>query len=688
MARDETGDTLTQDFVYIPEDVVQAHLKEKERLRRVELKRAPRNHHKGGKNSERPFVMWDGEGPQDTGYSLFGSSAGDEICHPFLETEECLDLILECEKEIPNAIHVWFGSNYDVSMILRQLPWTCLNALKKFNATIWHDYELQHIPHKWLEIKKNGVTAKVFDIHSFFQTSYVNALLNMKIGGRQEIKHLTSEKARRSEFLYSEMDDIRSYWRLELKLGVQLCEKLRDTFLRAGFDVRSWHGPGALANMAMQRHKVFDAMAETPVDVRIAARYAFAGGRFEQFRGGLTWETIYNADKRSAYPAYARDLPNLSRGKWRRGRTYEPGKFAVYRIRYKSEYDPRRVYPLFRRLRDGTVVWPHECEGWYWAPEASLVANDNDAQFLESLIFDEEDDRDRPFAWIEEYYDKRQRLKARGDILEFTFKLIINSIYGQLAQRTGWDRKRNRAPRSHQLEWAGYITSSCRAAVYQVAKRCGDSLVSIDTDGIYSLADFDNMDYGKQLGQWDRETYNAGGIFWQSGIYMLANKTECQARECALADHVGVRYEKGKTRGLPKGQYKARDLMKALEENEPLRLNKKAFIGYGLAVNGQRDKLNTWIKVPHEIVFGGNGKRYHNTAHWCGKRGCGDLLHEFIPRPTRLHPSDTIHSFPHYLPWLENDAELEAQKNLAEAYALYDVNHLDDGEEWVRDYAA
>lgn len=672
MAGNKTGHTL-EDLIMVPAQIAHRELQQAVARAKYENRNPGRKH--GGKsipNAERPFIAWDGEGPQDAGYALFGSSEGDEICHPFLGTRECLDLVLARETEVPEAIHIWFGSNYDVSMILRELPWRNLAALKNFTETVWEGYELQHVPHKWFQVRKDGITVKLFDIQPFFGGNYVSSLLAMGVGTDDEIAHLTSEKARRSKFLYSEICDIREYWRLELRLMPVLAGKLRTTFLDAGFNVRSWHGPGSLAHMAMRRHRVPDAMQESSADVRIAARYAFAGGRFEMFRGGHIERTIHNADIRSAYPAFARNLPDLARGTWRRGRYFEPGKFGVYHIRYKAPFDPLRPYPLYTRLRSGEVLWSNNTEGWYWAPEARTVWQDECATFLESYIFDEANEESRPFQWIEDYYHKRQRLKEMGSPLELTFKLIINSVYGQLAQRTGWDRKLRAAPKSHQLEWAGYITSACRARVYEIARRCAGSLVSIDTDGIYSSDSINGLESGTRLGEWDLTTYDEG-VFFQSGIYALRKDGE---------------WLKGKTRGIPKGKYSPDQLLAAVQASEPLRLVKHQFTGYGLALNGQRDKLNTWEEIPVEIVLGGQGKRYHNTERWCRRNGhCADGVHEFIPRPVRFSPGDSVMSYPHYLPWLDSDPVIESKKRVVKDLALFDANHLAEDEEWAEQYA-
>src|SRR6266702_3970176 len=122
------------DWIVIPAAIVQKQMRIRERDRiwharqryTYPTKDKRQNHHaKDSKTAQRvnaPFIMWDGEGPRYAGYALFGNSAGYEICHPFLKTEECLELIMECESENPDAIHFGYGFNYDVSMILKDLP--------------------------------------------------------------------------------------------------------------------------------------------------------------------------------------------------------------------------------------------------------------------------------------------------------------------------------------------------------------------------------------------------------------------------------------------------------------------------------------------------------------------------------------------------------------------------------------
>jgi hypothetical protein len=680
-------------FIMVPRTAVLKRQRKREQDARArcsyEERNPKRNRHGVDRNGKRritrdkqefgrPFVMWDGEGPKDAGYALFGNSDGLAIRRPFLGTEECLDLLMQSAEDNPDAVHVAFGFNYDVSMILRELPKRHLRALHSHTRTVWREWRIEHVPHKWFKVCKGNTSIVIYDVRSFFGGNFESALADFRIGTEAERAHISTGKANRAEFVWAEIDEIERYWRRELILGVKLMEHLRQVFHDAGYVPRSWHGPGALARMALKRHKIYDAMAECPPDVRLAAQYAFAGGRFELFQAGRIGSCIYNADIHSAYPHFATFLPNLSRGRWRYTRDYVPNRFGVYYIRYDAPPDNGRPFPLFRRLPNGSVVWPNRTEGWYWNPEAECVADDEHAQFLDGWVFDEDDPTDRPFAFLAEYYNKRQRLKDAGSAAEYTFKLIINSIYGQLAQRVGWDKKRQRAPRTHQLEWAGYITSACRAAVYKAALQCGDKLVSIDTDGLYATAPVPVIE-GARLGDWEHAEYE-DGVFWQSGMYCLKREGE---------------WRKAKSRGIKKGSYTADDLLSALTNiscgnsectttEHHIHLKRRMFVTYGLAQQIGWEHHNTWRDEPHEYVMGG-GKRMHFP------RACQRLcnppahrLHQWSPTYGAGADDDDIRSKRHHLPWLDAPDDT---RDAMDDYQLFDANHLDDDDLWVLSYS-
>jgi len=631
------------------------------------------------------FIAWDGEAPKDTGYSLFGSSDGHELCHPHLGTIECLDLLLEAAAEDKHAIHVWFGGRYDWDEILRQeVPLRYLSRLKREGVVRWRGYRLQEIPGKVYRVSKDGTSIALFEIHSWFHKRYVEALRDYQVGTPDELEMMDSEKNRRAEFLWSEIAEIREYMQLELRLMPLLMEKIRDICLSAGFNPRSWYGPSALAKELLTRHKVKEHMAECPAEVTMAAQYAFAGGRFEPFRGGIVETVVSTRDRNSAYVYGALDLPSLANGTWRKGRQYEPGKFGVYRIHYhdRSPFDPLRPYPLFRRLPNGTVCWPRRVESWYWSPEAELVANDGSAQFLESWIFDEDDPSVRPFAFVEEEYRKRLLLKRLPDTnpsrhAQMALKWALAAIYGQTARRVGWDKRNMRPPGTHQLEWAGYITSHCRAWAYREAMAAikdGHKLISIDTDSITVIGELAaSPEEGQLLGQVKTDVAD-GGLFYQSGIYFLKENGE---------------WTSGKSRGVERRrktpELTPELLMKAIEENRPVQMtNRRRYVTVRMALNGNVETAGQWRESdnPNILHFGGGGKRYHNPLT-C-KAYCDGSLHGFIPKLYSNNPFDVL-SNPHPLPW-------KGQRKVFDEHDYHDTiwietRDLEPEEEWIADLA-
>src|SRR5258707_5193449 len=635
------------------------------------------------------FIGWDGEAPKDTGYSLFGSSAGHEICRPNLTTEECFDLLLEAKRENPYQCFVGFGGRYAGAEIPRQsIPLTKLARLKTSGTLWWHGYKLTECEGKIYTVAKAGVTVKIFEVTGWFHSTYVDALRNYGIGSKAQLERLQSEKNKRSEFLWKDIEDIKTYMRLELALMPELMERIRSICLDAGFDPRGWYGPSALARQCFTRHKVFDAMAQCPDAVNDAACYAFAGGRFEFFRGGIIG---YNctADKNSAYMHAALDLPNLRNGQWRRGRDYEANRFAVYRLRYPCKTrltDVSQPNPLFRRLANGNVCWPRRVEGWYWAPEAELVINDPAATFLESWVFDENNTSDRPFTFVQQMYHQRMGFQSmpKGNPsrqAEMAFKWALASIYGQLARAVGWNRKTKEPPRTHQIEWAGYITSKCRAEMHKVALACGDSLISIDTDSVTAMRPI-TVPEGTQLGEWKTERHDAG-IFFQNGVYFTGDLKDGQDGQVVRVSPDMV-WSKGKMRGMERkrgiGPVTPELLTEAINTGSAVKMNPKTrYVTTRMALNGQFDHHGEWRNHPGNVLrFGGGGKRYHNKGQ-CERR-CKNGVHVMLPGMQVSGNIFDMESYPHRLPWKHGEKAIDS-KLLAD-YCWIDTENIDSDDVW------
>lgn len=713
--------------------------KERARKHRHEMKTG-RTHHDSNYEymHEWPFVMWDGEAT-DKGYCLFGNSLGEEICEPGLTTNQCFNLMLKSKKNNPHRIDMIFGGRYDFSEICRQsIPEARLRRLEILGHTIvWHGYRIRKVGDKIFELSGGGYGVKItiYEAFGWFHKSYVKSLekyrigpwadpdkdmvtavqtvvemdapLNLKILYLAHHRHSYTDgdpqyaveniltdaevvqlfKYERNNFTWTEIELIRHYMRLEVKYGPDLMDAIRAPILAAGYKLTNWYGPSALSALVLKAAKI--KRTDCPECVVVASQYAYAGGRFEMIRGGHLFD-VYSSDKNSAYMAAALELPDLRFGEWRKGKDFEPGKFALYKIRYKSKFDPMRIYPLFRRTDKGMVTWNHDVLGWYWSPEAELVANDPDAEFLEALIFDEDPGVRRPFAFVADMY----RLRKRTPDLDKAYKWALASIYGHLARRVGYDKKKNQPPRFHQLEWAGYITSRVRAEMFKVAQQCGDLLVSIDTDSVTAMCPIPVQE-GTGLGEWESKHYQHG-IFYQNGIYALWKDGE---------------WVEGHARGVSEirghGAISPEVMLASIETGEPIKLARRTqYTTFRMALNGVGEAGEWREGNGTEISFGGSGKRKHSKRH----THCSDNIHAFRLRPAKsllnvpnLLPGESKEEFwvrwnafafdpceskKHLLPWRDKDFDNsidELRKYAHDVFMAPPKRNADPDDYWVYD---
>lgn len=610
----------------------------------------------------RAFVGWDGEGityPGDVqqSYVLFGASTGDRIAKPRLDTADCLDLLLGVERQNRDAVHCGFAVQYDCNMILKDLPMRHLWRLYRHGVVRWEGYRIEYRPGKWLAVKREDTFIRLFDVWGFFQSSFVAACERFLGEDDPELDRIREGKAARTSFTYDQLDTfIIPYWEGELRLLVRLMDSLRDDLTEAGIKLASWHGPGAVANSVFRRHGLQNAKGEVPKEVNRAAQYAYAGGRFELFQCGHHAGPVWQYDINSAYPTAIADLPNLSRGRWDRVKRFEPGSFGVWHIQYDSPGSPARLFsdpqPLFHRDRHGNVSFPPLVEGWYWTPEAELV---DPRCIQQGWVYRQAEDEKNPypFKFVNEMYETRRLWKSQGKSAEKALKLALNSLYGKMAQRTGW-KEGEPIPRWHQLEWAGFVTSATRASLFRaISLRSGASTVlACETDAIFSTQPLP-MDLGPGLGQWEETRYE-WITYLQSGFYYAGTAEGSVVEKYRGFDRGSVPYEavQDYLQGLDNGRFPTLEGITT------------RFVGMGLGMFTQA-VWRSWQQQPRAVHLGGGGKRAHVRALCSGCK-------EGRPLASTLHPLTIVtpggRSEPHDLPWL---AGAESELRRLDALAMW-----------------
>ena len=260
-------------------------------------------------DTERPFIGWDGEGgnefvchPDGTivckhRYILFGCShfPGDPLVGRDLSTETCLDYLLDVESKYPDAFHVGFAFNYDVNMILRDLESRKLRHLADYGMVHWHEYRIAYIPGKRFTVSRGNprrgekrISVTVYDVFGFFHSKYTTSLIKFGVATEEKLATITAGKDKRGSFIWSDIEYVKKYWQAEIAYMPLLMDRVREACYDAGFFIREWHGPGALAAYILRKRGVNEWHSkDVPVEAQIASRYAYAGGRFQFWRFGL-----------------------------------------------------------------------------------------------------------------------------------------------------------------------------------------------------------------------------------------------------------------------------------------------------------------------------------------------------------------------------------------------------------------
>lgn len=515
-----------------------------------------------------------------------------------------------------------------------------------------------------------GASFTLWDISSFFQCRFVDALGDKEKGYFVEYLHtelidgvyheiitwpddgfsidltiMKKMKKARSSFTTDQIDTIKSYCRDEVKALEKLMSRLREYLEEADllpYQSR-WLGPGACAATLLHRYHIKEHMYEsTPIGAVITTRslidakkMAFSGGRFELGQFGIHIGKLWYYDQHSAFPSIMPELPSLTNGMWRTVRGISKRPYSIIHIRWSLHSSV--FYPFFYRLSDGSIYYPSGSqsdegfEGWYWKPEVDMALKmlnegklKGSIEAIESWEFQPYSDV-KPFAFVHDIYNIRLQLKKSHSPVEKVLKFTINSIYGKEIQSLGWTSYMDgyiKEPTYHNIGYAGYITASVRAKMFEAIMQSPDSIVSIVSDGLFSLKQL-NLPLGDGMGQWEEHELD-GIISVAPGIYFslirLDHEPAEQERQEEFFDSKYLYYNgewfnsKPRYQGYDRGSITPDKIINVWKKRNPhskLWAESTRFVTLKSALSSEYmlEFLNTWRRIDRKVSTYPGGKR-------------------------------------------------------------------------------
>jgi hypothetical protein len=578
-------------------------------------------------NYRRPFIGVDGEGGELQGsheYLLLRAGHHAVESRVGLTFDECAGFIADLD---PQPIYVSYYFDYDVTMMIRELPKDRLKRLLNREERMlesgrgvmpidYHDFQIDYLPHKEFKVRRRldrGETKKrhyskwvvISDVGSFFQSSFVAALrkwYGTVVDGcwvpnpgesymGAIIDKIEEGKQQRNSFgQVTEYE--REYNKLEIKALQLLMEKFRAMCERVGLRPGKWQGPGNLVvaqfrRVGMPRNRDIS----LPARVREIANDGYYGGRFEALQFGEINGPVYQYDINSAYARTYRSLPCLVHGEWEQTAQLPKGGIFVADVSFEHK-EGMCLHTLPVRKHTGNIIFPRTGRGTYWSPEL-LLSRQHGTNLVvhECWVYTQRCDCQH-FDWVEDVYDTRREVgKNSGEGM--VLKIMLATIYGKMCQSVG------SAPYANPI-WAGLIVSTVRCQLCSAALDGGNGsdVVMLATDGLFCTQPR-QLTVGNQLGEWELDVHE-GMFVVQSGVYMLPEKLP-------------------KTRGVSQRKVIQHTwdfwecwhrYIRGMDGNLTVTLSLRNFIGIKIAVARNRlDLAGQWVYTPRVIQFDWSTKR-------------------------------------------------------------------------------
>ena len=351
--------------------------------------------------------------------------------------------------------------------------------------------------------------------------------------------------------------------------------------------ISNWYGPGAVARAFLKNLNIIkdhygdDIKAIDPPLQQIAAHHAFSAGNIQLMQvGHAPGLELHSIDIASAFPNAVAQMPSLAGGRWDNiddgiqytslaelrsiieaspmvSMFYLDYQFPLYEHfdgdAWKKVHIP--WYPLFFRSRTGAIFYPRRGEGWYmrddalaaiqwlerfapglkWRDDGTPITKrweNKDTRFVvkEAWIFTPRDASERPYAPLQDVYRQRMQYKRAEpyDAREKYYKLLLNSLYGKMAQRVGGSETKDgwKAPSTANPYYAAAITANCRRRLVEAGLLDPHAVVAFMTDGtvtrrrLEGLPNVVNEGDESNLGDWEYAPVQ-GGTFLHAGVYSM-----------------------------------------------------------------------------------------------------------------------------------------------------------------------
>lgn len=430
------------------------------------------------------------------------------------------DIMQFCRDSKFNIFFCW-NLDYDATVILKLLR----NDLDEFYANDFNKFKfgcftITYIKSKVLKISDTD-QKKIFyfyDISQFFGKRKLDTMSKWYLGDQKKYDGKYQNKIFPKNIKGDELTSIAAYCMKDAYLTKALAELWINTFYK-NFNTfpDQYSSPATVAYHLLQTRMTPNLFEDIPLSVQKLGSHAFFGGRFELFYRGR-FENVYHYDINSAYPYAMFLIPDLSKGEWKKitkqNHSLIQSDFGIVKIKVKINEKFICPFP-FRLAKGGMVYFPRgEFTTFVTLKElkSALVNYDIKLIDIEGYYFDGDQKSELGDLVQKMYYTRKAQ---KEEIQRFVYKVMINAIYGKIAQTRPFPSP------IYNPVLSTLITGYSRSMLLDAMSQVKDDVIHVATDSIFSTKKL-NLPVGPDLGQWSEEKLNFM-IQFSNGIYTFEN---------------------------------------------------------------------------------------------------------------------------------------------------------------------
>lgn len=428
-------------------------------------------------------------------------------------------------RERMNRYVAW-NMDFDVQAIVHEnlIHWKVPLELGQHKQVRWRGYLLEYIPAKRFRASRNGKTVEIYDLWQFYQCSLRKAAE----------QHLGSDRKHDiPKHWYSRMDTILraggkaarrviDYALQDAAVTLKLYDGMRDKLARLNL---SMDRPISSGSIAMTRWQ--NAYHTPPKWVNTLFANSYYGGRVECHTLGNISTPTHLYDLKSAYPAVIRELPDIQGLVWGYGTQYQPREDEIYgAYLVQVQLPDLRFGPFAKRSRDGTIYYPvGNVETWVGLDGLKLIRQQGWVFSVKKYYRYCGQPNNFPFRDIDDLFAAR-----KDPQLKLAAKLVMNSVYGKLAERQ---------KETHKIKWgqfacvpmAAAVTERTRLKLWSTMMQCQGRVHFCATDSILADCEISCPD-SPGLGDWEKKGSPTRVAILGTGRYVLwlADKIEIHLR--------------------------------------------------------------------------------------------------------------------------------------------------------------